>query len=112
MVKTLINWVISALVLWLMHFIPFMQITFDGWLAILLAAVIIGLINALIVPVVKGLFKKANGIILLVISLIIDAGALWLASLLPIGFGIQFFPTAIIAALVLSLLNLGFSKVK
>lgn len=110
MANTLINWVISALILWLLSFIPFLDIAFSGWVAILVVAVVLGLINALIVPVVKNFFKKSTYTLLIIISLVIDAAALWLAGVLVPGFSIGFFPTAIIAAIILTALNAGFSR--
>jgi len=110
MERMLINWVISALILWLLSLLPFMAMSFDGIVAILIAAIVIGLINALIVPAVKSVFKTADTLLLLVVSLVVDAAALWLAGLLVPGFGIEFFPTAIIAAAVLTVLNLGFDR--
>jgi len=115
MINTLINWIISALVLWLLSFVPFLDISFDGWVAILIVAIVLGLINALIVPIVKGIFKGKNDNatwLILIISLVIDAAALWLANVIVPGFHISFFPTAIIAAVVLTALNAGFSKAK
>jgi putative membrane protein len=115
MIRTLINWLVSALILWLMSFIPFLDISFDGVLAIIITAIVIGLINALIVPIVKGIFKGKNNnatLLIIIISLIIDAAALWLAGIIVPGFSIGFFPTAIIAAIVLTILNAGFASAK
>jgi len=92
-----------------------MDIYFSGWLAILIVAIVLGLINALIVPVVKNLVKgkKSNAtLLILILSLVIDAAALWLAGVLVRGFSIEFFPTAIIAAVVLTALNAGFAARK
>jgi len=107
--RILVTWIFSAVVLWLLSFLPFMNITFGGttWLTILIVAVVVGLINAIIVPVVKGIFEKASPGVLFVISLVIDAAALWLAGLLIPNFYIGFFPTAVIAAAVLALINVG-----
>jgi len=107
--RILITWIFSAIILWLLSFVPFMNITFGGttWLTILIVAIVVGLINAIIVPVVKSVFKKANHIVIFVISLIIDAAALWLAGVIVPNFSIEFFPTAIIAAAVLALINVG-----
>ena len=98
--KTIMNWVLSALILWLLSFLPFMHIGFDNWITLLIVALVIGLINALIVPIVKGLFKKkrANALLVIIISLIVNAAALWLAARIVPEFYIEFFPTAIIAA--------------
>ena len=112
--KVLIAWIFSAVILWLLSFVPFMDIVFGGiqWRTILIVAVVVGLINAIIVPVVKGVFKKGHPTVIFCISVVIDAAALWVAALLVRNFSIEFFPTAIIAAAVLALVNVGvgFSK--
>jgi len=107
--RILITWIISAVVLWLLSFLPFMDINFGGttWLTILIVAVVVGLINAIIVPAVKSIFKKGNPTVIFCISLVVDAAALWLAGVLVPNFSIGFFPTAIIAAAVLALINVG-----
>jgi len=105
MIKTLINWGISALILWGLSFLPFMYMSFRGWGTVVGVAIVLGLINALIVPIVKGIFKNVNATLLLVISLVIDAVSLILAGWFVGGFTIEFFPTAIIAAAVLAVLN-------
>ena len=116
MKKGFIAWIISAVVLWLLSLLPFMDIYFGGrwmWLTIVIVAVVIGLINAIIVPVVKGVFKKAHPAVIFCISLVIDAAALWLAGVLMRSwFSIEFFPTAIIAAAVLALVNVGLGYTK
>ena len=112
MVKTILNWIICALVLWLLSFIPFMYIYFRGIAAILIAAIVIGLISSLVVPAVKKIFDKSTPAVVLITSLIINAAVLWLGGLIVPGFSIEFFPTAIIAAAVLALLNTGFSAEK
>ena len=107
--KILVPWVFSAVILWLLSFLPFMDIRFGGrtWLTIFIVAVVVGLINAIIVPVVKGVFKKGHPSVIFCVSLVIDAAALWLAGAIIGNFSIQFFPTAIIAAAVLALVNVG-----
>ena len=107
--KGFIAWLFSAVILWLLSFLPFMNITFGGrtWLTIIIVAVVIGLINAIIVPVVKGVFNQGHPAVIFCISLVIDAAALWLAGVILRNFEIQFFPTAIIAAAVLALVNVG-----
>jgi len=111
MLGVLISWILSALILWILSL--FLDITFTGGLisvSFLIAAIVIGLINALLVPLVKNIIKTQNAVLLFVISLVVDAAALLFAAWLPIGFSISFV-AAIIAAAVLSLLNLGASNV-
>ena len=107
--RILITWVFSAVILWLLSFLPFMDISFGGrtWFTIFIVAVVVGLINAIIVPVVKGVFKKGRPSVIFCISLVVDAAALWLAGVLISNFSIGFFPTAIIAAGVLAMVNVG-----
>ena len=107
--KILIPWIISAIILWLLSFLPFMHINFGGrtWLTIFIVAVVVGLINAIIVPVVKDVFKKGHPVFIFCVSLVVDAAALWLAGAFIRNFSIEFFPTAIIAATVLALVNVG-----
>ena len=112
MLGVLISWILSALVLWVLSLV-LPGISFDGGvisISFLITAVVIGLINALLVPLVKNIVKTQNAILLFVISLVVDAAALMFAAWLPIGFGITFV-AALIAAAVLSLLNLGASNV-
>lgn len=116
MIRTLINWVISALILWALSLLPFLDMSFTGsvW-NVIIVAIVFGLINALIVPLAKRIFtgKKDNATLLvIIISLVIDAVALLLLSWLVSGFSISFFPTAIIVAIILTVLNAGFARAK
>ena len=76
--KVLIAWIFSAVILWLLSFLPFMNITFGGtpWRTILIVAIVVGLINAIIVPIIKGVFKKGHPAVIFCISLVVDAAAL------------------------------------
>ena len=98
---------IGALLLWLLSFLPFLNMRFSGIFSILVVAIVLGLINALIVPVVKNGFKSDNAVLLMIISLIVDAAALWLAGAIVRGFYISFV-SAIIVAVILSVMNAGF----
>ncbi|MCL2378773.1 MAG: phage holin family protein [Defluviitaleaceae bacterium] len=107
--RVLITWIFSAVILWLLSFVPFMNISFGGvtWRTILIVAIVVGLINAIVVPIVKDVFKKGRPAVIFCVSLIVDAAALWLAGWLIGNFYIQFFPTAIIAAAILAMVNVG-----
>jgi len=108
MVSIFISGLISALIVWVCQYIPFLNITLDGIVPILLVAIVIGLVCAFVVPAVKGLFKNANAVIYLIISLIINALVLMLAAWIVPGFGITFWSAVIVAA-ILSLFVAGFS---
>ncbi|MCL2527892.1 MAG: phage holin family protein [Defluviitaleaceae bacterium] len=97
--------ILSAVILWLLSFVPFMNITFGGrWtiVTILIVALVLGLINLILVSFAKRLFKKGSPAFLFCIALVIDAAALWLAARIVTNFDIPFFPQAIIAAAILA----------
>ncbi|MCL2286345.1 MAG: phage holin family protein [Firmicutes bacterium] len=116
MIRTLINWIISALILWALSLLPFLDMNFTGSLwNVFVVAIVFGLINALIVPLAKKIFtgsKDNTTLLVIAISLVIDAFALLLLSWLVSGFHISFLPTAIIVAIILTVLNAGFSRSK
>ena len=105
MLNALINWLLSALSLMIVaHVVRGFDIS--GFGAALIAALVIGLVNATI-----GLFLKIVTLPLTLLSLgvfwfVINALMLKLASALVPGFNIQGFFPAFFGAIVLSLVNL------
>ena len=105
MLNALINWLLSALSLMIVaHIVRGFDVT--GFGAALIAALVIGLVNATI-----GLFFKIVTLPLTLLSLgvfwfVINALMLKLASALVPGFSIQGFVPAFFGAIVLSLVNL------
>ena len=105
MFRMLLNWVLSALLLLVVsHFVPGFVVT--SFVAALIAAVVIGLINATL-----GLFLKVITFPLTIFSfgiflLVINALMLVLASHLVPGFVIHGFAPAFWAALLLALLHM------
>lgn len=115
MISTLIHWLVSAAILFLLQFVPFMNISFSGgfW-SFVFVAIIIGLINALLVPIVKSIVKGKKGssaALSAIITLVIDAAALIFAGWLLSNFSIGLL-TAIIAAFILSIVGAGFAAKK
>jgi putative membrane protein len=105
MLNALVNWLLSALSLMIVaHVIRGFYIT--GFGAALIAAVVIGLVNATL-----GLFLKVVTFPLTLITLgvfwfVINGFMLKLASALVPGFSIEGFLPAFFGAIVLSLVNL------
>ena len=105
MLNVLINWFLSALSLVIVaHVVRGFDIT--GFGAALIAALVVGLVNATI-----GLFLKIVTLPLTLVSVgvfwfVINALMLKLASALVPGFSIQGFVPAFFGAIVLSLVNL------
>ena len=103
--RLLINWLLSAISLLLVAYIvPGFQISGIG--AALLAAVVIGLINATLGVVLKVVTFPLTVLTLGIFWIVINALMLKLASALVPGFHINTFLAAFLGAIVLSLINL------
>ncbi|MCL2386177.1 MAG: phage holin family protein [Defluviitaleaceae bacterium] len=109
-----INGVITAVLLflisWLLSFIniPFLSMSFGGnWVALAIAALILGVVNALLVPLVMQLFKKARGLTLFAITVVVDTIALLLIAhfISALSFGNWW--TAVVVALILAAVGFG-----
>jgi len=105
--KVLISWVISAVFLYVLSFL-FRGITIDSVFAALIAAVVLGLINATIKPILQFISLPITILSLGIFYLVINGLMLMLVSALVPGFHITGFWTAFFAAIVLSLLNVVF----
>ena len=105
MLNALINWLLSALSLMIVaHVVRGFDIT--GFGAALIAALVIGLVNATIGLVLKIVTFPLTLVSLGVFWFVINALMLKLASALVPGFSIQGFVPAFFGAIVLSLVNL------
>ncbi|MGB8986860.1 MAG: phage holin family protein [Candidatus Sulfotelmatobacter sp.] len=102
----LLHWVLSALAVWIMsRVVPGIHVS--GPVAALIAALVIGFINATIGLVLKILTFPLTLVTLGLFWLVINALMLELASaLLAPGFQVRGFMAAFIGAIVLSLVNL------
>jgi putative membrane protein len=104
--KVLLHWVLSALAIWIVsRLVP--GFTVSGPLAALIAAVVIGFINATV-----GLFLKIVTFPLTLLTfgifwLVINAGMIMLASAIVPGFRVDTFGAAFWGAIVLSLVNMA-----
>lgn len=105
--KILLNWLLSALALWVVsHVVPGFYVS--GVFAALIAALVIGFVNATL-----GLFLKIVTFPLTLLTLgifwlIINAMMIELASAIVPGFHIGSFAAAFWGAIVLSLVNMLF----
>ena len=107
--RWLLHWIVNAVVLLVVsHFVSGFQISSFG--SALFAVIIIGIVNATL-----GLFLKFVTFPLSILTLglfvfVIDAIVLWFSSKLVPGFSVTGFSPALIAALILALIQmlLGF----
>jgi putative membrane protein len=104
MLRMLLHWVVSALAVWITsRVVPGFYV--DGAAAALIAAVVIGLVNATL-----GLFLKIITFPLTILTLgvfwfVVNAGMLKLASMVVRGFHIQNFTAAFVGGIVLTVVN-------
>src|SRR5690242_6469488 len=105
--KHLLNWVISALALWIVaRVIPGFHLS--GPFSALIAAVVIGFVNATL-----GVFLKIVTFPLTLLTLgffwlVINAAMIELASAIVPGFRVDTFASAFVGAIVLALVNMFF----
>ena len=106
MLRLLLNWILSAVAVWVVAQVV-RGVYVSGWKSALIAALVIGFINATIGFVLKIVTFPLTVITLGVFWLIINALMLELASaLLSPGFQVHGFFAAFIGAIVLSLVNM------
>jgi putative membrane protein len=111
MLRLLINWVLSALAVWVVAQLV-TGVYVSGWKSALIAALVIGFINATIGLVIKVITFPLTVVTLGIFWLVINALMLELASaLLSPGFQVHGFWAAFIGAIVLSLVNMLFKAI-
>ena len=103
--RMLLNWVLSALAVWIVsRVVPGIYVS--GPLAALIAALVIGFINATVGVVLKILTFPLTLVTLGLFWLVINALMLKFASALVPGFQVRGFFAAFVGAIVLSLVNM------
>lgn len=103
--RMLLHWVVSALAVWITsRLVPGFYV--DGAVAALIAAVVIGLVNATIGLVLKIITFPLTILTLGVFWIIINAVMLELASAVVPGFHIHGFAAAFWGAIVLAVVNM------
>jgi len=106
MLRLLVNWILSAVAVWVVaQVVPGVYV--GGWRSALIAALVIGFINATIGLVLKVITFPLTVVTLGLFWLVINALMLELASvLLSPGFRVNGFLAAFFGAIVLSLVNM------
>ncbi len=104
--KLLLRWLINGVALYLAaELVPGIE-TEGGWQVLLLMALIFGLVNALVRPILKfltcPLIMLTLGLFTLVINALMLQLASWLGRQLDLGFYVENFWAAILGALVIS----------
>jgi putative membrane protein len=106
MLRLLLSWILSAVAVWVVAQLV-SGVYVSGWKSALIAALVIGFINATIGFVLKVVTFPLTVVTLGIFWLVINALMLKLASaLLSPGFQVHGFLAAFIGAIVLSVVNL------
>lgn len=106
----LIGWAINAASLLLLAWlIPAVQVT--GFGTALVVALVLGLLNAVIRPVLIVLTLPVNLLTLGLFTFVINGFLFWLAARILEGFSVSSFGWAILAAIVYSLISWAVSSV-
>lgn len=100
----LVRWVINSAALWFIDFI-FEDIWFDSTGSLLLAAILFGLLNAMIKPLLLFFTLPLNILTLGLFTLVINAMILELTDFWMDSFHVDGFGIAILAALVISMVS-------
>jgi putative membrane protein len=95
----------AGLLLLMAHFVRGVQV--EGWGAALIGAIVLGLVNAIVRPLMVILTLPFTIFSFGLFLLVINALMLWLMAALVPGIRIQGFISALVGSLVLTLLNLG-----
>jgi len=113
MTRLVIRWLINAAALWAAAELV-SGIGYEGWPALLIVALIFGLVNALIRPILKLLTCPLQMLTLGLFTIVINALMLmltsWLAGQLNVPFWVSgFWPHAVLGALVVSAVSIVLS---
>lgn len=98
----IVSLIINALALYVTAFL-FHGIRFDSWQALLVTAIVLGIINTFIRPIVQFLALPLSILTFGIFALVVNAAMFLLASYIVPGFHIDSFWTAFWGAIVLSL---------
>ena len=96
-----IRWLVSAVALYLTSLIVD-GIEIDGVIPLLFAAVTIGILNAVVRPIILLLTLPLNIVTLGLFTLVVNAGMLWMASKVVVGFSVHGFWSALGGWLLMS----------
>lgn len=108
--RILINWIISGLaILAAAYLLPGIRV--EGLLTALVVALVLGIINATLRPIILALTLPLNVLTLGLFTLVINALLIMLTTYIVPGFGVESFWWALGFSLVLSIINSFLHKI-
>ena len=106
----IINWLAIVIAVFIASRLFAGQISYNSNEGLAVFALVLGLLNAFVKPIIKLLTFPINLITLGLFSLVINAVLFWLAASLSQTVSVNGFVSAFLAALVVSVVNLILSK--
>ena len=115
MTRFILRWIINAVAIFLaIHFVPGISLE-GGWIALILVALIFGLVNAFLRPILQMLTCPLIILTLGLFTLLINAFMLWvtaaIGSFVGIHMTIQGFWPAFFGALVITVVSIVLSMI-
>lgn len=104
MIRFLIRWLISAVSIYIITYLP-IGITVSSFKSTIIAAAILGIINVTIKPILVILTLPINIITLGLFTFIINGIVLIITSYVVVGFDVKNIFSAIIASILISIVN-------
>lgn len=104
MIRFLIRWLISAVSIYIITYLP-IGITVSSFKSTIIAAAILGIINVTIKPILIILTLPINIITLGLFTFIINGIVLIITSYVVVGFDVKNIFSAIIASILISIVN-------
>ena len=108
--KFLIKWLISTIAILITAYL-LTGVVVEGFVAAIIAALVLGLINAFLKPILIILTLPINILTLGLFTLVINAFLIMLAAAIVSGFDVVNFWWALLFSLVLSIITFALSKI-
>lgn len=112
MTRLVVNWLVIVVAVVLAAQLLPGQIVYRSFADVALFAVVLGLLNAFVAPVIKLLTFPLTLLTLGLFSLVVNALMFWLAASLSGHVVVSGFATAFIAALIVSVVNLFLGRLE
>lgn len=108
--RILLSWFLNALALWIVSYL-LDGVRADSMVALLIAAAVLGIVNAVVRPILFFLTLPLTLVTLGLFLIVLNALMLELTDLIVPGFDVDGFLTAILAAILLGLISLVTNRI-
>jgi len=110
--RLFVNWVAIVVAVWLAaRYLPTGKVEYTSLEGLAVFALVLGLLNAFVAPIIRFLTFPITLVTLGLFSLVINALMFWFAAVLSGGVGVSSFLWALVAAFLVSIVNLVVANV-